>query len=52
MLSKKSNYKVFNVLGKEIIIGQGLSIDISSIDTGVYFVQISDLKQTLRFIKN
>ena len=29
MLSQKSNYKVFNILGEEILNGQGLSIDIS-----------------------
>ena len=52
MLSEKSNYKVFNILGEEILKGQGLSINISSIETGVYFVQIAGLNQTVRFIKN
>ena len=52
MLSENSNYKVFNILGEEIINGQGLSVDISSIETGVYFVEIVGLKQTVRFIKN
>ena len=52
MLSEKSHYKVFNILGEEIINGQGLSVDISSIETGVYFVEIVGLKQTVRFIKN
>ena len=52
MLSEKSNYKVFNILGEEILKGQGLSINISSIETGVYFVQIARLNHTVRFIKN
>ncbi|GIS04552.1 MAG: hypothetical protein CM15mP107_1720 [Bacteroidota bacterium] len=52
MLSEKSYYKVFNILGEEILKGKSNSINISSLDNGVYFIQIQGLKQTLRFIKN
>ena len=51
MLSQKSNYKVFNILGEEIINSQGQLIDISFIETGIYFIEILGLKQTIRFIK-
>lgn len=55
---KSAEIKVFNTFGQEIVfksvlIGDGLSIDISSLENGTYFVMVSkdETRTSSRFIK-
>lgn len=49
-LSESKLYEVFDVLGALISTGEGLVIDLSSANEGVYFVKVDD--QTIKVIRN
>lgn len=50
--NEATSYQVYNILSEEILKGEGSSIDISSLEIGVYFLQIEGSNETIRFIKN
>jgi beta-glucanase (GH16 family) len=43
-------YKLFDVSGKLLLSGKGLKVDVNKLSSGVYFVQIEDLK-SIKIIK-
>lgn len=41
-----AKYKLFDTSGKVLLTGNGLKVDVSKLENGVYFIQVEDLKPT------
>ena len=46
-LSNKLEYKIFNILGDLVLIGNDNTVDISNLKNGVYFIESEGLRQKI-----